>query len=236
MGFLSQENSMTASNADRNQHRPGHEKRSQDFLEYSLSLALALAIDAHPHQCFDNAWRMFLRIKPNIFSPNGRFIEGWYVVDLPDRVVMNEHGWCELPNGTILDPTVVRLLPPDCPVYYFPGVARGWKEVKALVEGEHMFPYVRSGQYGADGLRHPDYKAAYDAARHKMSELATATTPPKQQDELRAQDLTDEQMQELEAQNGVSSVHIIVLTPYPRPKADGTDVHEHEQPLKEKEE
>jgi hypothetical protein len=168
--------------------RPIQEKRKHDVLDVEFSLVAALLIDAHPNTCFDNAWRTFVRCFPELFSPDGLFIEGWWVIELPDRVVMNEHGWCEWPDGRVVDPTVVLLLRPEIPVYYFPGVTRSWDEVNALVQAKKWFPYVRFGEYGTDGLRHPDYKAAHDAAMRKMISLAHATNPPKPTEQLSAQD------------------------------------------------
>jgi hypothetical protein len=171
-------------------NQPVWEKRRQDYLDYDVSLSVALIIGAGPNTCFDNMLGMFLNYFPDVFSQVGKFIEGWYVIDLEDEVVVNEHGWCELPDGRIIDPTVVILVSPNLPVYYFPGVERTFQEVKAIVQkGEVMFPYVRDeGCYGKDGLGHPAYKAAYDAAKHKVFALANATQPPKRMTFLTAQD------------------------------------------------
>jgi hypothetical protein len=191
---------VTDPDASQEQSPQGTEKRMQDSLAYSFSVWIALRMGASPIQCFDNAWRMFLRTIPEFFYPDGIFVEGWYVLDLPEKVVMNEHGWCELPNGTIIDPTVVLLVPQDQPVFYFPGVSRSWHEVSRLVDEEKWFPYVRGAEYGEDGLGHPGYKAAYEAAKRKVVALANAATPPKAQEYLRAQDLDDEQ---LDAENAL---------------------------------
>jgi hypothetical protein len=166
--------------------------RMQAYLAYSTSFLMALLMGARPNCCFDNAWRLFLRSFPEVFYPDGKFIEGWYVLDFPEKVVMNEHGWCELPDGTMLDPTVVLMVPPDQPVFYFPGVTRSWEEVHTLVQEEQWFPYVRGAEYGEDGLGHPGYRAAYEAAKRKVAELANAASPPKTQVYLRAQDPDDE--------------------------------------------
>lgn len=154
------------------------EKRKQDFLALDASRQIASLIEANPNTCFDNAWHTFL-LFPDLFQQTGRFIEGWWVIDLPDEVILNEHGWCELEDGTICDPTVVSLLPEEVPVYYYPGVVRRWEEVARLVEEEKWFPYVRFGEFGEDGLLHPAYKAAREAALQRMHALANATTLPK---------------------------------------------------------
>jgi hypothetical protein len=191
-------------------HQPGREKRKQDFLDVELSLFVALIIDAQPNTCFDNVLDMFLKYLPDeISSCGGKLIEGWYVVDLEDEVVVNEHGWCSLPDGRIIDPTVVRLVPPAYPVYYFPGVERSWQEVQDIVQQKDAyFPYVRSvGIYGKDGLGNQAYKAAHDAARQKVYDLANATQPPKRMTFLTAQDLGDDQ------RDGGIRVQIMIISP-----------------------
>jgi hypothetical protein len=182
------------------------EKRKHDYLAEIFSLRVAITIGADPNTCFDNTWRMFIQYFPEIFKPHGSFLEGWWVIDLPDQVVMNEHGWAEFPDGTIVDPTVVLLVDPDTPIYYFPGVTRTWEEVEALVQAEKWFPYVRFGAYGEDGLGHPGYKAAHDAAKQKLLSLANATYPPKQMHCLSAHDLEDQHAEECE-------LHIIIISP-----------------------
>lgn len=175
-------------------HQPVREKRKQDSLDYGVSLDMALAIGAGPNTCFDNVLDMF-RYFPDVFSVYGKLIEGWYVVDLEDEVAMNEHGWAELPGGKIIDPTVVLLIPDARPVYYFSGVERSWQEVKAIAsKKDAWFPYVRgAGTYGEDGLGHPAYKAAFEAARQKVFDLAQRSNPSKSMTFLTAQDLDNDQ-------------------------------------------
>src|SRR5215469_6044314 len=116
------------------------EKPMKDFLHVALSVWIAKAIAAQPHRCFANAWKAFIEF-PQIFCEDGRFIEGWFVIETEDRVTINEHGWCERADGTIVDPSVLLLVSPDTSVWYFPGVTRTWEETEAL-EGE-WFPQVR---------------------------------------------------------------------------------------------
>ncbi len=181
-------------------------KRMQDVLSFHLSHWASIVTDAVPNRCFDNAWRTFCSF-PEIFF-KGKFVEGWIVFDLDTEVVLNEHGWCQLPNGTIVDPSVLLLVEPDQPVYYFSGVERDWAEMKVLINEEKELPYVRfDGKHGEDGLGHPVYKAAYETAREKMYHLANATHPPKKMTFLTAQDKGDDPRD-----TGVS-VQIIVVSP-----------------------
>jgi len=178
------------------QDHPVQEKRMQDHLHYEMSLLIALVIGAHPNACFENVLNLFLQYFPHELATHGRFIEGWYVVELEQEVVLNEHGWVEVPGGTIIDPTVTLLVSPDHPVFYFPGVERSQQELEAIVQNKDAwFPYVRgSGVYGEDGLGHPAYNAAYKAAVRKAHALANTTEPPKKVTVLTAQDL-DQQTQ-----------------------------------------
>jgi len=178
------------------QRYPLQEKKMQDWLYAELSLWIAAFMGARPNRCFDNAWRLFIRFLPELFCPHGKFIEGWLVVELEHEVVTNEHGWCELPDGTIIDPSILLLVPLEQPVFYFPGVTRSCQEVEAIVREEAWFPHVRfDGKHGEDGLGHPAYKVAHDAARQKMAALAHATHPPKKQVFFTAQDLDHDQQE-----------------------------------------
>lgn len=184
-------------------------KCRQDDLVVDLSLLFARAMRANPHTCFSNVIDMMLHYLPETLSTAGKLVEGWYVVDLEDEVVINEHGWYALPDGQILDPTVVILVPPEQPVYYFPGVERTYKEVKTILQQkEAWFPYVRCvGTYGDDGLGHSDYAAAYEAARQKALALAHACKPPKRMTFLTAQDLERPQ------EDRRIHVHLLIIPP-----------------------
>lgn len=170
---------------------PIHEQRMQEALLVSLSCAIGERIRALPNRCFDNAWRSFVSF-PELFAA-GAFVEGWIVLETEESVVLNEHGWCMLPGGTIIDPSILLLVPPEQPVYYFPAITRGWEEMQHLLEQEDItFPYVRfDGVHGEDGMLHSAYKAAYEAARAKVEQLAQETNPPKKQIFSRAVDNLD---------------------------------------------
>ena len=161
-----------------------YETSLRDALLVDLSRQIAMAIDAQPNHCAANAWRALITF-PDLFQANGRLVEGWFVIETADRVVMNEHVWCEL-GGQIVDPSVLFLVSDATPVWYFSGLTRSWEETEAL-EGE-LFPHVRFEGYGKDGLGHPGYKAAREAARCKVLTQALAQQPPKAMQFLTAQD------------------------------------------------
>lgn len=162
------------------------EKTLHDDLLIGLSRRLATAINAQPFHCAINAWRALIAF-PDLFRDGGRLVEGWFVIETAQCVVMNEHLWCELADGHIVDPSILLLVPETTPVFYFPGLRREYAETEAL-EGE-LFPHVRFEGYGDDGLGHAGYNAAREAARRKVYALATRVRPPKGMQFLTAQDL-----------------------------------------------
>jgi hypothetical protein len=163
------------------------EQTLRDELLVHLSRQMAAAIGAQPFQCATNAWRALIEF-PDLFRAAGRLVEGWFVIETDERVVMNEHVWCEL-DDRIVDPSVLLLVPETTPVFYFAGLSRTWEEAEAL-EGA-LFPHVRFDVYGADGLGHSGYQAARDAARRKVYALALRARPPKAMQFLTAQDLNN---------------------------------------------
>lgn len=173
------------------------EKTLRDTLLVALSRQIAAAIHAQPFRCALNAWRTLIEF-PELFRQDGRLVEGWFVIEEDERVTLNEHVWCELANGQIVDPSVLLLVPETTPVFYFPGLTRDYAETEAL-EGE-IFPHVRfDGLHGADGLGHPGYKAAREAARRKAYALALARKPPKALQFLTARDMEEANPPEIES-------------------------------------
>lgn len=135
--------------------------------DYALSLLIALQTGARWGHCYENIYPAFFAV-PQLFEPHGLFVEGWIAFAYQDNVVLFEHGW--LTSGSrIVDPTIVLAVEPGEPVYYFPGVLRGRAELEAL-ENE-FFPHVRHCDYGDDGMAHPAYRAAYEAAQQKAMAL-----------------------------------------------------------------
>ena len=148
----------------------------QDHVLIPLSRQVATLIQAQPNHCALNAWQALIEV-PTLFRLGGHLIEGWMVLEEDTQVALVEHVWCELADGRMIDPSILLLVPESTPVFYFAGVKRTYAETEAL-EGA-LFPHVRFEAYGADGLGHPGYKAAWRAARRKTYELALARKPPK---------------------------------------------------------
>ncbi|GHP00642.1 hypothetical protein KSF_106890 [Reticulibacter mediterranei] len=133
--------------------------------EYTLSFLIAVQFGAVWGHCYENTYPLVFAL-PALFDPHGLFVEGWMVFEDADRVVLMEHGWL-MSGEQIVDPTIVLAVEIGQPVYYFPGVFRARAELEAL-ENE-FFPHVRFSEYGADGMGHPGYRAAYEAAHHKAT-------------------------------------------------------------------
>jgi hypothetical protein len=137
--------------------------------DYALSLLIALQIGARFGHCYENIYPAFFAV-PQLFEPHGLFVEGWIAFETWDKVVLFEHGWL-MSGSRIIDPTIVLAVEPGSPVYYYPGVLRARAELEAL-ENE-FFPHVCCSDYGDDGMAHPAYRAAYEAAQQKARALLT---------------------------------------------------------------
>lgn len=173
--------------------------RQEAVLEWELSQAVALEIQAVPRVCTTNAWRALVCL-PEVFYPQGEYIEGWIVYETDTQVKVVEHCWCELAPGRvrhIVDPTIGFLVWRGHPVYYFPGVRRSWQETEAL-ENE-WFPHVLFEDFGADGMGHPGYKAAHTEAVRKGTALAQASSPAKELAIHRAEYVPDAIVEDLAA-------------------------------------
>lgn len=86
---------------------------------YDLSVMVAHWIRAQPSQCWYNAIRSVLLLRP--LFPFGWYVEGWLVTALSDRIDVAEHGWCQMSDFTIVDPTTVLLDKKSCVRVYLPG-------------------------------------------------------------------------------------------------------------------
>jgi len=172
--------------------------------DYALSALIAAQVGTRPHHCYENAYPTFFAF-PQLFEPHGLFIEGWIVFVHQDAVVLMEHGYL-MSGAHIIDPTIVLEVEFDEPLYYFPGVIRDRDGLEKL-ENE-FFPHVRFEEYGDDGMAHPAYRLAYEAALRKATSLATKGKTVK---EVRARGLTQAEIQD---EAGEQSAVTIVLLPH----------------------
>ena len=149
---------------------------TKSTLSYEYSLAVALSTGALPHACYANAYRAS---KVLVEWPDLTLVEGWIVIEQATSVALIEHAWCE-GNGLILDPSIVLLGSRSfCQaVRYIPGIRHGSAALRTLASRD--LPWVRTcGRFGPDGMGHPEYRAAYDAARARAMRLASAASPAK---------------------------------------------------------
>lgn len=147
--------------------------QQQPLETYDFSCLVALLAGSQPNSCFKDAWEALINL-PQWFR-YGYYVEGWIVIELTREVLVIEHAWCLLADGRVVDPAIIFLIERQQPVWYLPGVIYSWEETLAF-EGE-LLPRVREG---SDGMQHPAYKVAYEAAWETATNIARATDPPKQ--------------------------------------------------------
>lgn len=149
---------------------------TEPILSYELSLAVAWSTGALPHACYANA---FHACEALAAWPDRTLVEGWIVIEQATQVALIEHAWCEVP-GLILDPSIALLGPRDLcqAVRYIAGIRHEPTVLRMLAC--HDLPWVRTcGRFGPDGMGHPEYRDAYEAARALAMRLASAAFPAK---------------------------------------------------------
>jgi hypothetical protein len=87
---------------------------------------------------------------------NASYVEGFARM-LDHHGFVIEHGWIELPDGTITDSTL-----PDRNLEYHPGVR--YTQAEVLGFRKKKPPYVWGGKHGWGGYGNVDYKKAHDTA------------------------------------------------------------------------
>jgi hypothetical protein len=132
---------------------------------YTLSQAIAAKIAARPKACWANALTA-LRSQKQLHD--AFYVEGWFLRTAEPLPI--EHGWIELKDGTIVDPTVVVVLDDQHESYaYFPGVRYTQEDLKGVRVSQ--LPYVwKFGGWG--GFRYKPYREAYQqACKYTVSHL-----------------------------------------------------------------
>jgi hypothetical protein len=151
-----------------------------EVLDRRLSRVIQYAIEAKLHTPYDNAWRALLAFPEA--CEQATFIEGFLVIDLPEEVIICEHGWLRREDGSIIDPTIlVQPLPSGSQIFYVAGIQRTRLDVAVLLGKPQQFPAVRSDRrFEPDGMGHPQYRAALLAARDHSVICARRSLPPKE--------------------------------------------------------
>jgi hypothetical protein len=132
------------------------------MMDYERSLALAEKMDYHyiPGCCWANALQA-LRLQEKHLG-HALYVEGWCA--MPEISMVQEHGWLELQDGTILDPTYAAAdhgQGKRLQYNYFPALRYRLNELKGV--RLHSLPRIwKTGGFG--GLRNEAYYAAMNSA------------------------------------------------------------------------
>lgn len=133
---------------------------NENSLDYAGSAALAVAIKAQPQRCWRNAALAVLTVPALTLAT---YVEGWIVLARAYAIDIRAHGWCRVPGGGIVDPTLVLHEGCNQPVTYFPGVEYSRHSLRQELPGQTV-PLVCNTHYGEDGMGHMGYHMAYEQA------------------------------------------------------------------------
>jgi hypothetical protein len=138
-------------------------------LDYALSVKVATRIEAVEYRCWYNARDAMLQLPGLLLF--AWYVEGWLVLPKAHEVQVIEHGWVAFRDGRLLDPSIVLVEKEDQHLEYFPGIILPWQALQEIPP-DTMLPLARLLSHRRDGLGHPDYQAAYDAAMARATDLA----------------------------------------------------------------
>lgn len=130
------------------------------MFDVTRSLAVADAIPPAPRSCYKNALLAFLALDE---LRDGRYVEGFAVPDFGGFRLPLEHGWVEMVDGAVIDPSLAALGHTD--VAYFPAIRLSRKATRRLVAEEVHLPYLLTH-------RTERHRRAYFAAQAKAHEAA----------------------------------------------------------------
>ncbi len=109
------------------------------MFDVTRSLDVANRIPLKRRACFANA---LLTMAAYDEYQNGWYVEGFAVPTMKDIRMPVEHGWVQLPDGTIIDPTFAVLGHTD--VTYFPAIQMRWNRAEKLILANARLPYMLS--------------------------------------------------------------------------------------------
>lgn len=119
--------------------------------DLGLSVKAGKRIEAEPQECYWNARRA---VYLNAVGGGARYVEGVAVMNMAP--ITFEHGWVELEDGTIVDPTL-----PDEGYLYFGAFSYEWDDARDFAydhPGVGPMWTIRFGLFGVYGER--DYQKA----------------------------------------------------------------------------
>ena len=108
------------------------------MLDFERSIAVAKQIDIQVKECYANAIYTLLCCN--------EYQDGWYVEGfafITERSRLLEHGWVELTDGSILDPTFASLGHRN--VEYSPAIKLNYEQAMELVENGSDVPLILNG-------------------------------------------------------------------------------------------
>jgi hypothetical protein len=109
------------------------------MFDITRSLAAAQRLPLKPKACFANA---VLTMAAYDEFQSGWYVEGFALPTIKNFRLPVEHGWVQLPDGTIIDPTFALLGYTD--VAYFPAIRMRWKRAEKLILANARLPYMLS--------------------------------------------------------------------------------------------
>lgn len=119
--------------------------------DVQLSEAVQKQINARPNECWRNA---ILALFSTPALEGAVYVEGWCVA-----FFSFEHGWLELPDGTIIDPTIT-----EDDMQYFPGVKYTLEELEKRIKKHSLnLPLVRY-DFKRGGMENIEYSKAHSKA------------------------------------------------------------------------
>lgn len=144
----------------------------QDTLPYDLELSFLAAyhVQAQPYRCWRNA-ALAVHLLPELFADGGCYVEGWIVLPRPHHLAIIEHGWSQLADGTVVDPSILLVEQPSQPIFYYAGLTLSSEQMQEQLPGA-VLPLVCHREYGRDGMQHAGYRQAYEQAWQQARILA----------------------------------------------------------------
>ncbi len=133
------------------------------MLDITRSLAAANRIPLKKRACYANA---LLTMASYEEYQNGWYVEGFALPTMKDIRMPVEHGWVQLPDGSIIDPSFAILGHTN--VAYFPAIRMRWKRAEKLIIANARLPYMLSYK----GFKTVRTRAAYTKAMTKAFALA----------------------------------------------------------------
>ena len=107
------------------------------MLDITRSLAAAKRLPMIPKGCYSNA---LLTMATDEEFQDGWYVEGFALPTINGTRIPIEHGWLEVPDGKIIDPSFAVLGHTD--VTYFPAIRLRWQRAEKMMLRNIRLPYM----------------------------------------------------------------------------------------------